>query len=73
LELVGIGVQIRDFGLASVRWFFFTLGSAEDRGWLVFLLLTLPTWGCCVYSAAVWWLRSRRPGAAFDKEQATIY
>jgi hypothetical protein len=64
LELVGIGVQVRDFGVPSVRWFFFTAGSAEDRGWLVLFVLTLPTLGCCVYSATVWWLRSRAVSAA---------
>ena len=51
------------WGRAASVWhgFFWVAGPGRgEEPWLV-VLLTLPTWSCCSYSAAMWWrLHARR-------------
>jgi hypothetical protein len=54
IELYAAIAESFSFGIASLGS---TLlyGKGED-GWAV-MFLTFPTWGCCWYSAAMWWQR----------------
>jgi hypothetical protein len=51
--------QAASFGIRSLIPFFYVAGpGSAEEGW-VLMLLTFPTWGCCWYSAAMWWRRRR--------------
>jgi hypothetical protein len=61
LEVPAVIWQALSGGIMSaVHGFFFVAGPGQgEESWG--LLLTLPTWSCCWYSAAMWWrLRRRR-------------
>lgn len=63
IELYAAISESLSFGIASLGS---TLlyGQGED-GWVV-MVLTLPTWSCCWYSAATWWRRRTK-----DREVAS--
>src|SRR5579875_1641429 len=59
VEIIGILSELIPHGLRSASLFFFYTPGQGEEAWGV-LLLTLPTWSCCCYSATAWWrLRNR--------------
>jgi hypothetical protein len=65
LELVGIGWDLYLFGGSTLKGFFLSPPPGQGEGGWVLVLLTLPTWGCCVYSFVMWRLRrSQLPATA---------
>lgn len=48
---------------SEVPLFFCVPSSMDGEAGLVVVLLTVPTWGCCWYSAVMWWRGRRRESA----------
>jgi len=44
---------------SEIRQLFY-VGNGEGEGGWVLVLVTLPTWGCCWYSAVMLWRRKQR-------------
>jgi hypothetical protein len=57
LELLATGAFIK--GGVNLLTLVYTGPGEGEAAWGL-VLLTYPTWGCCWYSATMWWLRRRR-------------
>jgi hypothetical protein len=59
VTLFGLALCTKSMDKALELFYFRTGPLSGESGWGV-MLLTWPTWGCCWYSAAMWFVRRKR-------------